>query len=334
MAMMTVKARRNLDCCPQEVVHLRKQLDDLLSFALCLRICIVRITAADKRGYIDNQEEWSQMRTISSSRLRTAGVVLSAAIFLASSALALADSAESSTITVAPVKNADEKKTSIEEILHWSKPISEGPDQIFYFAEAMSGKTLKPETYDLLRGVNEVTIDKDNIIFHRVDKEELKLGSDTEHGGKFFDDWEKSKVNLQIKFGPAGKEFLDSIASVHVNGDRIEVVRKGAQDTSVDMGQRKLHKAFDLRGLRFRQMSMAVDTSGKHPALKDIEGVTAVINAPGFNFPVDIKEFSKWRLEKENDIRVGVRNPVPSAVRSLFFLPSILRFHFLLPRKD
>ena len=139
-------------------------------------------------GYIDNQEEWSQVQTESSFSARKAGIILSAILLLAfsgQSAPTLADSAESPSVTL-PTKEAEPKQASLDELLHWSKPISEGPDQMFYFAEAVAGKTLKPETYDLLRGVNEVTIEKERIVFKRVDKEELKLGTDTEHGGKFF----------------------------------------------------------------------------------------------------------------------------------------------------
>jgi hypothetical protein len=228
----------------------------------------------------------------------------------------------------------EQERDADEETIHWEKPLNEGPDNFYYFVEAVSGKKFKPKTYELLRGVTEVTVEDNKIVFCRVDRETLKLGSDTERGGKFFDDWEKAKINLESKFGTSGREFLESIDRVRVAGDRIEVVRKGKQDTTINLGERLLHRAFDLRGLRFRQLNMRVDKSEDHPTLKDINGVTALINAPGFSFPVEVKEFGKIRLEKGNDIRVGVRNPVPGAVRAILFLPSILRFHFMLPRKE
>lgn len=257
---------------------------------------------------------------------------------LLNSPVCFADSADISADTAATILQAttvnENKKSSVIDEIHWTKPISEGPDTIYYFAEAISGKTLKQETYDLLRGVIEVIIEKNKIIFHRVDNEQLQLSSDTEHGAKFFDDWDKSKINLEAKFGPAGKEFLDNIESVHVNKDRIQIARKGPAELCVELGKRKLHHAFDLRALRFRQISLAVDNNGKHPRMKDIEGVSAIINAPGFSFPVGVKEFGKLRLKKGNDINVGVSNPVPAPVRAFLFLPGILRFHFILPRKD
>lgn len=225
-------------------------------------------------------------------------------------------------------------KDTADDLFRWPSKIAEGPETVFYFAEAISGKKLKPKTFELLRGVTDVSLEKGKIVFHRIDKTDLALSSDTEAGAKFYDDYEKAKINLEAKFGPPGREFLESIDSVHIKGDRVEIVRKGNQDTMINLGQRKLHHAFDLRGLRFRQLSVVVDTAGAHPFLKDIEGVTAVINAPGFSFPVEVKEFAKLRLEKENDIKVGVRNPVPPAVRAILFLPGILRFHFRLSRKE
>lgn len=252
-------------------------------------------------------------------------------LFLADTA-ALADSAALPSDLPQQENSQDEKKK--EDDFAWSKPLKEGPDTIFYFAEAISGKTLKPETKELLRGVDSVTIEKDKISLHRIDKEQVDLTKESEHGRKFFDDWEKSKINIESKFGPPGKDFLDSIAGVNIDGSRIKIQRSNSDEFTVDMGDRKLHHAFDLRGLRFGQINLSVDTSGAHPALKDIQGVSALINAPGFSFPVRVLEFSKVRLEKENDIKVGVSNPVPGAVRALLFLPSILRFHFKLQRKE
>lgn len=227
-----------------------------------------------------------------------------------------------------------EKKIETESDTPWKTELASGTDRIFYFAEAVSGKKLKPETYKLLLGVNEVLINNDKITFHRSDGEKLEFSRDSTHGSKFFDDWDKSKINLEHKFGPAGKEFLESVEKVQVDGNRIGVIRKGADDVQVELGKRKIHHAFDLRALRFRKLSMLVDTSAKSPELKDITGVSAILNMPGFSFPVDVKEFRKIRLEKENDIKVGVRNPVPKTMRTILFLPSILRFHFKLARKE
>lgn len=271
------------------------------------------------------------IRSARTFRFRNAGIAgaILLQLFLSQNS-ALADSAAAAGEAASPSEN----HSSDAEDFSWSKPIKDGPDTIFYFAEAISGKTLKDETKDLLRGVDKVTIDKTKISLHRVDDEQVDFAAESEHGRKFFEDWEKSKINLESKFGAAGKAFLDSIKSVQIDGSRIRIQRSNSDDFTVEMGERKLHHAFDLRGLRFGQISMNVDISNKHPGLKDIDGVSAVINAPGFSFPVRVREFSKLRLEKENDIKVGVSNPVPSAVRTFLFLPSILRFHFKLPRKE
>ena len=215
----------------------------------------------------------------------------------------------------------------------WKSKIAEGSSDLFYFVEAVSGKKLKTQTFDLLEGVTDIELSDDHIKFIRSDKQELIVGADTTGGAKFYKDWEKSKINLQEKFGDQGKTFLENIQSIHLSGNRIEVNRKGPEEFSVDLGDKKLHPAFDLRSIRFKKIAVTVDSSGAFPKLRDINGVVAVIKAPGFSFPVEVKDFCKKRLETENDITVGVTDPVPSALRAFFFLPSIFHFHFRLKRK-
>lgn len=252
-------------------------------------------------------------------------------LLIQTQAIAASESSESSNQVVSEAARQDPDDNPA---LYWKKQIESGPDQIFYFAEAVSGKKLRPETYKLLLGVNHVVIQADRIVFQRADGEEVTFSKDSVHGSKFFEDWEKSKLNLEQKFGAAGKNFLESVDGVLVKDDRIEVQRRNKEEFQVELGERKLHHAFDLRALRFKDIRLAVDKSDEHPYLKDIEGVSAVLNMPGFSFPVEVKEFRKIRMEKQNDIKVGVRNPVPGPMRALLFLPSILRFHFLLSRKD
>lgn len=215
----------------------------------------------------------------------------------------------------------------------WASKIETGSEDLFYFVEAVSGKKLKPNTYDLLKGVTDIEIGPTQIKFVRSDKQELIVGADTTGGTKFYQDWEKSKTNLQDKFGDQGRAFLDSIAAVHLTGSRIDVQRKGDDELTVELGDKKLHPAFDLRSIKFRRISMLVDKSGSFPKLRDITGIVAVIKAPGFSFPVEVKDFCKLRLQTENDITVGVTDPVPPALRAFLFLPSIFHFHFRLKRK-
>ena len=217
--------------------------------------------------------------------------------------------------------------------LKWPNAIQTGSTTLFSFTEAISGKKLKRRSYDLLLGVNQVELRGKRLVFMRVDNQELEMGDDTAHGAETMTDWEKSKTNAAKQFGPKGEEFLDSIKCIKVNGDRVEVLRTDS-DLSVVMGERKLHHAFDLRGLRFRNISFLIDCSKKHPFLKDIEGVTVLLNAPGFCIPVDVKEFHKWKTDKGTDLTVGVRNPVPNALRTVLFMPSVIRFHFFMPKKN
>lgn len=224
-------------------------------------------------------------------------------------------------------------KDEIERV-HWPQALKTGPETLFYFTEAISGKKLKPQSSDLLRGVTEVAMKGQRIVFTRMDNEQLELGPDTAHGAEVLKDWEKAQKNAAKQFGPKGEEFLKSIEAIRLVGDRVEVLRKGEEELSIVMGERKLHHAFDLRGLRFRKISFLIDSSGDHPFLKDIEGVTVLINAPGFSFPVEVKEFHKKKDPKGTDLTVGVRNPVPGAIRAFLFMPAVIRFRFHMPKKD
>ncbi len=226
-----------------------------------------------------------------------------------------------------------EKTDSDDNTPKWKNKLDDGPEDLFYFVEAVSGKKLKDQTFNLLKGVTDIEISEDHIQFFRCDKQSLRVGGDTTGGAKFYEDWEKAKTNLQEKFGDQGKEFLDNIQGIHLAGNRIEVIRKGPEELNIDLGDKKLHPAFDLRSIRFKKIAVTVDNSSTFPKLRDINGVVAVIKAPGFSFPVEVKDFCKVRLEAENDITVGVTDPVPSAIRAFFFLPSIFHFHFRLKRK-
>jgi hypothetical protein len=217
--------------------------------------------------------------------------------------------------------------------LKWPQAIESGSTTLFSFTEAISGKRLKRRSYDLLLGVTQVALRGKRLVFTRVDNQELEMGDDTAHGTETMTDWEKSKANAAKQFGPKGKEFLDSIQCIKVNGNRVDVLRTDS-DLSVEMGERKLHRAFDLRGLRFRNISFLIDCSQEHPFLKDITGVTVLLNAPGFCIPVDVKEFHKWKTEKGTDLKVGVRNPVPNALRTVLFMPALIHFHFFMPKKN
>ena len=243
---------------------------------------------------------------------------------------------QQSTTTPDPDKSAGLYGGELEDAdrLKWPQAIDKGPDLFFYFTEAISGKPLKPASYELLKGVTEVCLRDDKIIFKRIDNKELEMGADTAHGAEVKSDWDKAKKKAGKQFGPNGQTFLESIKTIKLNGDRVELIRSGAEEISIVMGERKLHHAFDLRGLRFGKVSFLIDTSQKHPFLKDIDGVSVLINAPGFSFPVEVKEFHKWKNEKGTDLKVGVKNPVPGALRTVLFMPPVIRFHFSMPKKD
>ncbi|MBX9690202.1 MAG: hypothetical protein K2X27_26050 [Candidatus Obscuribacterales bacterium] len=261
---------------------------------------------------------------------RTKSRIIASALLCFSSFFNLPVNAESPN----PEEPPENRVTLEKPALKWQQPLEDGPDTFISFVEAISGRKSKSNTYELLHGVTEIRIEEKKLVFERIDQQKLELGFDTSDGAKFVEDWQKSKRNLEDKFGKAGSDFLDNIQGVKLSEKRIYVIRKNAVDLNVTLGQRKIHQAFDLKALHFSDLNMLVDSSGEHPALKDIRGVKAQINAPGFSFPVEVKEFAKWRLKKSNDIKVAVQNPLPSAIRAILFLPAILRFHFTIARKE
>lgn len=219
--------------------------------------------------------------------------------------------------------------------LKWQRPFEgECSDMMIEFTRAMKGKDAKSNTKELMHGVTEMTFLEQGLMFTRSDEERLLILKSSQEGKRLTDDWEKARTNAEKQFGPSGKEFLASIASIKQDGDRIEINRTGKRELLVELGRRKLHHAFDLKAIRFSNINFEMGRINGHPALMDLNGVTVLINAPGFTLPVQVKQFCKWKKPGgEMDVTVGVKTPIPGAIRTLLFLPRICHFHFVMPKK-
>ncbi len=217
----------------------------------------------------------------------------------------------------------------------WNKPFEgEATDMMMEFTRAMKGKAAKESTRELMRGVIELTFLEEGLMFTRCDNERLLILKNSEEGKRLTEDWDKAQKNAEKQFGPSGKEFLAGIKSIKQDNNRIEINRCGKGDLLVDLGKKKLHHAFDLKAIRFSKINFEMGTINGHPALLDLNGVTVLINAPGFTLPVQVKQFCKWKKSTgELDVTVGVKTPIPGAIRTLLFLPRICQFHFSMPKK-
>lgn len=236
--------------------------------------------------------------------------------------------------------DADRERDVLEidgvEPFEWHKPMESGSDTLLRFTRAITGKPTKPETDRLMTGVTEVIFAEEGLIFQRQDSKRLMIPKASVDGQKLCAEWEQAQANAFEQFGPSGREFLQSILMIKEGEDgRVEIVRSGPEELCVDLGRRKLHRAFDLRGIRFRHIVLEMGTIADHPALTNIDGVTILLNAPGFTLPVDVKQFCKWKnVDECMDVTVGVKNPLPIPFRALLFMPKIMSFHFILPRKE
>src|ERR1043165_7906029 len=94
--------------------------------------------------------------------LTRVGMLLSLCCLLQSGP-AWGDTSESVQNSVVETKQDVEKQEGEQEFADkiatpkWKMPLEEGSDQLFYFVQAVSGKKLKPETYELLKGVDLIT---------------------------------------------------------------------------------------------------------------------------------------------------------------------------------
>lgn len=217
----------------------------------------------------------------------------------------------------------------------WSSQFPGNSDYMKRFTEAITGKPVKPETAELLNGVTELSLNDDSIEFKREDNAVLRVTRDTDWATEVLSNWQKAQDNAEKRFGPSGKQFLRSIKCIAVNGQQIEIRRESIEPLEVNLGNRKLHSAFDLRGIKFDEIRLCVD-SKEHPGLCDISGVSVTIGANGFSMPVQVKEFRKVIVEGgASDVTVGVQNPIPRPVRRILGMQNVLSFNFLLPkRKD
>jgi hypothetical protein len=243
------------------------------------------------------------------------------------------------TAAVTPLSGNCSSAESVEVVsgkeLKWSKPLcGDATDMMEVFTHAMKGKPTKEGTKELMHGVTELTFEEEGLMFKRADNARLLLLKTSEEGEKLTKEWDKAQRNAEKQFGPSGKEFLQSIQTIKQSGDRIEIVRTGKPELLVDLGKKKLHHAFDLKAIRFSGINFALGEIKGHPALMDLNGVTVLINAPGFTLPVQVKQFCKWKKTSgETEVTVGVKPPLPGAIRALLFLPKVVQFHFIMPKK-
>ncbi|MBY0548660.1 MAG: hypothetical protein K2W95_15420 [Candidatus Obscuribacterales bacterium] len=216
----------------------------------------------------------------------------------------------------------------------WQTPLpGQKTDSLLVFTRAITGKETKESTNELLNGVTEMSFLDEGLMFTRSDNARLLIAKTSDEGAVLTQDWEKAKRNAEKQFGPSGRAFLSSIQSIRRQGDRIAVVRTD-EELLVELGQRKLHKAFDLKAIRFGSINFTLGQIQGKPALTDIDGVTVLVNAPGLTIPVHVKQFCKWKKPSgETDITVGIKTPVPGAVRAMLFLPKVVSFHFVMPKK-
>lgn len=230
---------------------------------------------------------------------------------------------------VVPCLGADE-----DELPQWKCRLEDGNLELAEFTQAISGKPIKADTEELLKGVVEVHLKPEYLEFRRSDNEQLRLYTESPRGIKMREDWNKAVKNAEERFGPSGRAFLESIAAIRLVDNHIEVDRTGPEEFVVEMGEKTLHRAFDLKALRFKKIRLNLDKSSEHTGLKDIDGVTVVVGAPGLSLPVEVKEFRRFKNDQgDTDVRVGVKNPVPGPLRTLFAMPQVLSFHFVLPKK-
>lgn len=198
----------------------------------------------------------------------------------------------------------------------WDRPLAGQPGGFLPLVESLSGKPVGEETRDLLAGVYRITREGDRYEFHRSDGESLVFTPGTEFGDHLNEEFDDIQHKVERLAGSQGVAIARNLNELKLEKDTVSVGFLGAQAYTIDLSKVS-HKA--VKELRLGRLSAKVATSRGHASLKSIEGITVVVNLAGLSCPIEIKEFSRTRLENgDTQLTVGIRNPLP-IIGSFFF---------------
>ncbi len=193
-------------------------------------------------------------------------------------------------------------------------------------AEAIIGEPPGPNTQKLLLGVVKIEHKDDAIVLTREDGETLSLSRDSESGKALLQGIDNCCELARTKFGGTVAETIEHLNGATVVNSTISLQRAGPEIIPVEVKQ-KQDKKYWIKEIRLGDVTFDVIENNGRPGIGNVNGVTALLDA--FGWPIEFKEFERKKSSNGfTQYIVGIRNPIPKALLSLFRLDNVLHLKF------
>lgn len=195
--------------------------------------------------------------------------------------------------------------------------------------EALSGRKPPAATLKLLQGTTAIVKTGNGFELRRADGSVLKLGSNNSTGVKWSECWSKAEKAARESCGDSGEEFIKSIRAISKQGDRIVIQRSGNDVQLIDLTKLAPNSPVKVGSVRLSHISLRLDTSGPHPAIRDIQGIGGNFSWAGICFSLDLKEFCRWVDEAgRKQVYFAVGNPLPQPMRDFLHISPVIPVQF------
>jgi len=209
----------------------------------------------------------------------------------------------------------------------WMKPLPGGNCGFCRAVEAISGKPPADDLKQFLNGVVKIERSGPGVRLYREDSEMLDIQPGTEFGDRLLAGIDHASQKATRKFGKPVGELIAGLSGVTLEGNKISVQRNGSQIVPVVLQKQKQEKRYWVKELKLDEMSFEVYDRNGRPAIKNVSGLVAVLDA--LSLPIELREFSQ-SLNKQGlkVYAIGIKNPLPRTVTSLLGLGEVLHLHF------
>jgi hypothetical protein len=179
----------------------------------------------------------------------------------------------------------------------------------------------------MLSGVVRIERVSDGIMLVREhDQPAILIGHDTAFGDTLLNGIDKATNKAGIKFGDPAAAFIAKIHGLSVDGSTIKIDQSGPATIPITIEQ-KQDKHYWIKAVKLEDISFTVERDQTKSCITNITGVTLMLDA--FNLPIEFREFARWKdSDGHNIYSIGIKNPMPHPLISLFGLNEVLHLEF------
>jgi len=154
----------------------------------------------------------------------------------------------------------------------------------------------------------------------------LSLNRDSESGKALLQGIDNCCDLARTKFGNTVAETIGHLNSATADKSTISLRRSGPEVIPVEVKQ-KQDKKYWIKEIRLNDVTFDVIENNGRPGIGNVNGVTALLDA--FGWPIEFKEFERKKSSNGfTQYIVGIKNPIPKALLSLFRLDNVLHLKF------